>query len=69
MSICRSRNHSSRETLAGYVAHRFQLLYRDADGFHEEHDKIVEVVMVHSGEGALMLGGTMSGKKGSAVTQ
>ncbi|HLK48620.1 MAG TPA: AraC family ligand binding domain-containing protein [Bryobacteraceae bacterium] len=59
-------DHSSRETLADYGDHRFRLLYRDADGLPEEHDKIVDVVMVHSGEGALMVGGTMSGKKGSA---
>jgi hypothetical protein len=61
-------DHSSRETLADYGDHRFRLLYRDADGFPEEHDKIVDVVMVHSGEGALMLGGTMTGKKGSTST-
>ena len=61
-------DHSSRETLADYGDHRFRLLYRDADGLPEEHDKIVDVVLVHSGEGALMLGGTMSGKKGSAET-
>ena len=61
-------DHSSRETLADYGDHRFRLLYRDADGRPEEHDKIVDVVMVHSGEGSLMLGGTMAGKKGSAET-
>src|SRR5580704_9071759 len=61
-------DHSSRETLADYGDHRFRLLYRDADGLPEEHDKIVDVVMIHSGEGALMLGGTMAGKKGSAAT-
>jgi len=61
-------DHSSRETLADHGDHRFRLLYRDADGLPEEHDKIVDVVMVHSGEGTLMLGGTMSGKKGSAAT-
>jgi hypothetical protein len=61
-------DNSSRETLADYGDHRFRLLYRDADGLPEEHDKIVDVVMVHSGEGALMLGGTMNGKKGSATT-
>jgi hypothetical protein len=47
---------------------RFRLLYRDADGLPEEHGKILEVVMVHSGEGALMLGGTTIGKKASAAT-
>jgi mannose-6-phosphate isomerase-like protein (cupin superfamily) len=61
-------DHSSRETLADYGDHRLRLLYRDADGFPELHDKIVDVVMVHSGEGTLMLGGTMSGKKGSSET-
>jgi mannose-6-phosphate isomerase-like protein (cupin superfamily) len=61
-------DHSSRETLADYGDHRLRLLYRDADGFPELHDKIVDVVMIHSGEGELMLGGTMSGKKGSAET-
>lgn len=61
-------DHSSRETLADYGDHRFRLLYRDANGLPEEHDKIVDVVMVHSGEATLMLGGTMAGKKGSAAT-
>src|SRR5258708_30400336 len=61
-------DHSSRETLADYGDHRFRLLYRDADGLPEEHDKIDDVVVVHSGEGALMLGGTMRGQKGSAAT-
>jgi hypothetical protein len=61
-------DHSSRETLADYGDHRFRLLYRDADGLPEEHDKIVDVVMVHNGAGALMLGGTMSGRKGNATT-
>jgi hypothetical protein len=44
------------------------LLYRDADGLPEEHDQIVDVVMVHSGEATLMVGGTMAGQKGSAET-
>ena len=61
-------DHSSRETLADYGDHRFRLLYRDADGFPEQHDKIVDVVMVQSGEGTLVMGGTMNGKKGSAAT-
>ena len=61
-------DHSSRETLADYGDHRFRLLFRDADGLPEEHDKLVDVVMVHSGEGTLVLGGTMAGKKGSLET-
>ena len=61
-------DHSSRETLADYGDHRFRLLYRDGDGLPEEHDKIVDVVMVHSGEATLILGGTMKEKKGSVQT-
>jgi hypothetical protein len=61
-------DHSSRETLADYGDHRFRLLYRDADGAPEQHDKIIDVVMIHSGEGSLMLGGNMAGKKGNAST-
>jgi mannose-6-phosphate isomerase-like protein (cupin superfamily) len=52
-------DHSSRETLADYGHHRFRLLYRDADGAPEQHDNIVDVVMVQSGEGTLQLGGDM----------
>jgi hypothetical protein len=50
-------DHSSRETLSDYGDHRFRLLYRDADGFPEEHDKIVDVVMVHGGEVHPLAGG------------
>jgi len=54
-------DHSSRETLADYGDHRFRLLYRDADGNPEQHDRIVDIVMVQSGEGTLVLGGKMLG--------
>jgi mannose-6-phosphate isomerase-like protein (cupin superfamily) len=56
-------DHSSRETLADYGDHRFRFIFRDADGFPEQHDNIVDVVYVKSGEGTLQLGGTMVGKK------
>ncbi len=56
-------DHSARETLADYGDHRFRLLYRDADGNPEQHDGIVDVVFVQSGEGTLQLGGTMVGKR------
>jgi mannose-6-phosphate isomerase-like protein (cupin superfamily) len=52
-------DHSSRETLADYKSHRFRLLNRDADGFPEQHDNIIDVVIVQSGEGTLVLGGKM----------
>ena len=56
-------DHSSRETLADYGHHRFRLLYRDADGAPEQHDAIVDVVFVKSGEGTLQLGGDMIGRR------
>jgi mannose-6-phosphate isomerase-like protein (cupin superfamily) len=56
-------DHSSRETLADYKSHRFRFLYRDADGNPEQHDNIVDVVFVHSGEGTLLIGGKMVGAR------
>ena len=56
-------DHSSRETLADYGDHRFRMLYRDADGNPEQHDAIIDIVMVQSGEGTLVLGGTMVGRR------
>jgi mannose-6-phosphate isomerase-like protein (cupin superfamily) len=58
-------DHSSRETLADYGDHRFRMLYRDADGNPEQHDAIIDIVYVQSGEGALALGGTMAGRRGT----
>lgn len=58
-------DHSSRETLADYGDHRFRMLYRDADGNPEQHDAIIDIVYVQSGEGFLVLGGTMEGKRGT----
>ena len=56
-------DHSSRETLADYGDHRFRMLYRDADGNPEQHDAIIDIVMVQSGAGTLVMGGTMVGKR------
>lgn len=58
-------DHSSRETLADYGDHRFRMLYRDADGNPEQHDAIIDIVMVQSGAGTLQMGGTMIGKRGT----
>jgi mannose-6-phosphate isomerase-like protein (cupin superfamily) len=56
-------DHSSRETLAEFKSHRFRMLYRDADGNPEQHDAIIDIVYVQSGEGTLVLGGTMAGRR------
>ena len=60
-------DHSARETLADYTNHRFRLLRRDGDGFPEQHDNIVDVVIVQSGEGTLVLGGEMLGRKAASA--
>src|SRR5688572_20254585 len=52
-------DHSARETLADYGDHRFRFIRRDADGLPEQHDNIVDVVFVQSGEGTLLIGGKM----------
>lgn len=61
-------DHSSRETLADYGNHRFRLLYRDADGRPEQHDNIIDVVLVQSGEGTLLVGGEMLNPTGNSAT-
>ena len=60
-------DHSSRETLADYGDHRFRMLYRDADGNPEQHDAIIDVVMVQSGAGTLVMGGTMVGRRSTTA--
>ena len=61
-------DHSARETLADYGDHRFRLLYRDADGVPEQHDNIVDVMIVQSGEGTVLVGGKMiNPRAGSAA--
>ncbi len=61
-------DRSARETLADFGQHRVRLLYRDADGVPEQHDNIVDVVLVQSGEGTLVVGGRMLGlRSGSSA--
>jgi mannose-6-phosphate isomerase-like protein (cupin superfamily) len=59
---------SSRETLADFGNHRFRYLRRDSDGRPEQHDRIVDVVIVHSGRGTLLVGGEMVNPTGNAQT-
>ena len=60
-------DHSARETLADYGHHRFRMLYRDRDGFPEQHDNLVDVVIVQGGEGTLALGGKMLDPKATSA--
>jgi mannose-6-phosphate isomerase-like protein (cupin superfamily) len=59
---------SSRETLADYGNHRFRYLRRASDGRPEQHDRIIDVVIVHSGRGTLLVGGAMVNPTGNAAT-
>jgi len=63
---------SARETLADYGnpsgAHRFRLIRRDGDGRPEQHDDIDDVVYIQSGEGILLVGGEMLGRRGDLGT-
>jgi len=59
---------SSRETLADYGDHRFRYLRRDSDGRPEQHNNIIDVVIVHSGRGTLLVGGQMVNPTGNADT-
>ena len=59
---------SSRETLADYGNHRFRYLRRDSDGRPEQHDRIIDVVIVHSGRGTLLVGGEMVNPTGNPAT-
>ena len=52
-------DHSARETLGAYEGHRLRMLYRDRDGYPEQHDNEVDIVIVRSGEGTLVVGGRM----------
>jgi mannose-6-phosphate isomerase-like protein (cupin superfamily) len=63
---------SARETLADYGnrsgAHRFRFIRRDGDGRPEQHDDIDDVVYIQSGEGILLVGGEMLGRRGDLGT-
>jgi mannose-6-phosphate isomerase-like protein (cupin superfamily) len=59
---------SSRETLADYGNHRFRFLRRDSDGRPEQHNNIIDVVIVHSGRGTLLIGGEMVNPTGNPET-
>ncbi len=52
-------DHSARETLGAYDGHRLRMLYRNRDGVPEQHDNEVDVVIVRSGAGTLVVGGAM----------
>ena len=52
-------NSSQRETLGQFINQRFRLIHRTTDGGAEVHENEVDVIIVQSGEGTLVVGGTM----------
>jgi mannose-6-phosphate isomerase-like protein (cupin superfamily) len=52
-------NSSQRETLGQFINQRFRLIHRTRDGGAEVHENEVDVIIVQSGEGTLVVGGTM----------
>lgn len=59
---------SSRETLADYQtqsgSHRFRFIRRDSDGLPEQHDNIEDYVYIQRGNGTILVGGEMLGRRG-----
>jgi mannose-6-phosphate isomerase-like protein (cupin superfamily) len=65
-------NSSSRETLGQFINQRFRLIHRTRDGGAEVHENEVDVIIVQSGEGTLVVGGTLvrpagAGNRGGAT--
>lgn len=54
------------ENLAVYGNHLVMMVYREADGEAELHQKQVDVFVVQSGEGELVVGGEMVGGRTTA---
>lgn len=60
---------SGRETLEDYGDHRFRFIRREKSGRPEQHDEVIDVVVVYSGRGVLHLGGTMIGRTSGSGTE
>jgi len=53
------QDFSARETLEHYGNHWFRFIRRDRDGRPEQHDDVIDVVIVQSGRGVLLVGGVL----------
>jgi mannose-6-phosphate isomerase-like protein (cupin superfamily) len=52
-------DHSARETLGDYGNHRIRFIHRVGTGAPEFHTHFVDLWIVESGEGTLVVGGTL----------
>jgi uncharacterized RmlC-like cupin family protein len=58
--------HTSNEALGTFGQDRAMMIHRDASGIAELHETDADVIMVVSGAGTLIIGGTMPGSKSTA---
>ena len=56
-------DHSSRETLVDYGNHRVRFIHRVGTGAPEFHTHFVDLWIVESGQGTLVVGGTLADPK------
>jgi mannose-6-phosphate isomerase-like protein (cupin superfamily) len=58
--------HTSNEALANFGPDHAMMIHRDASGIAELHETEADVIVVVSGAGTLVVGGTMPGSKSTA---
>ncbi len=58
--------HTSNEALANFGPDHAMMIHRDASGMAELHENEADVIVVISGAGTLILGGSMPGSKSTA---
>jgi uncharacterized RmlC-like cupin family protein len=58
--------HTSNEALANFGPDHAMMIHRDASGIAELHETEADVIVVVSGAGTLIIGGTMPGSKSTA---
>ena len=62
----KSANQTSSENLGKFGPDHALMIHREASGVAELHESEADVIMVVSGEGTLVVGGTMPGSKTTA---
>jgi mannose-6-phosphate isomerase-like protein (cupin superfamily) len=58
--------HTSNEALANFGPDHAMMIHRDASGIAELHETEADLIVVVSGAGTLVVGGTMPGSKSTA---
>jgi mannose-6-phosphate isomerase-like protein (cupin superfamily) len=63
------QNKAGADRLASWGNHSLMIVRREADGASEEHDTQADIINVISGEGTLVVGGTMVDGKPSGANE